>query len=292
MQPTYPSASIPRGVTSFSDYDACQGFTDEPVEDQDYQQDAQASSVYADSVVNYQYQNGAQPPHYWQAAPAVSSAPAHPQPLGMQHLHPQNMLWEDLSIPTSSVPSATESSHSPIYPPGPYTYMPMQNSASGRRSRSSEAISSPSPYLSSHLSLPQTPNMPVDGVLPASYLSFKPLILNFLQNLDSHREQLRLFKEALSLPLNPPAGPFVPQRMYMPHTNSDRRRYVEEIELQQPIYFWMESPVECGISLIDALHSRVRRLQQRDEPVFEGRGPSISVRIQVSILCFLGNHLF
>ncbi|KNZ75098.1 hypothetical protein J132_04582, partial [Termitomyces sp. J132] len=95
-----------------------------------------------------------------------------------------------------------------------------------------------------------------------------------------HREQLKLFKEALILPLSFTAGPFVPQKMYMPNTNSDRRRYVEEIDLQRPIYFWMESPDECGISLIDALHSRVRRLRQRDEPVFEGRGPSISVRIQ------------
>jgi hypothetical protein len=77
------------------------------------------------------------------------------------------------------------------------------------------------------------------------------------------------------------AGPFVPQRMYIPHTNSDRRRYVEEIDLQGPIYFWMQDPEECGIPLVDALHSRVRRLLHRDEPVFEGRGPSISVRIQV-----------
>jgi len=33
---------------------------------------------------------------------------------------------------------------------------------------------------------------------------------------------------------------------------------------------------------MDALHTRVRRLENRDETVFAGRGPSISVRIQVS----------
>ncbi|KAF9462936.1 hypothetical protein BDZ94DRAFT_1282779 [Collybia nuda] len=75
-------------------------------------------------------------------------------------------------------------------------------------------------------------------------------------------------------------GPFVPQQMYRPHTNSDRRRYVEEVDLEAPLYFWMENPTECGIPLIDALHSRVKHLRGREELVFEGRGPSISVRLQ------------
>lgn len=69
--------------------------------------------------------------------------------------------------------------------------------------------------------------------------------------------------------------------MYKPHTNSDRRRYVEEIELDAPIFFWMTGPEECGISLTDALHSRVKRLRDRDVPVFEGRGPSVSIRLEV-----------
>lgn len=72
--------------------------------------------------------------------------------------------------------------------------------------------------------------------------------------------------------------------MYKPHTNSDRRRYVEEVDLEAPIYFWAEGPQECGISLSDALHSRVRRLLYRDEPVFQGRGPSVSIRLEVG--CF------
>lgn len=98
----------------------------------------------------------------------------------------------------------------------------------------------------------------------------------------SYRDQAQFFREAVSLPMSPGAGDFVPQQMYRPHTNSDRRRYVEEVQLEPPIYFWMENPSECGIPLIDALHSRVRRLENRDETVFAGRGPSISVRIQVS----------
>lgn len=99
--------------------------------------------------------------------------------------------------------------------------------------------------------------------------------------MDGYREQLRLFRDALQLPMASLAGPFIPQKIYVPHTNSDRRRYVEEIELQPPIYFWMQNPEECGIPLTDALHCRARRMRLRDDPVFEGRGPSISVRIQV-----------
>lgn len=81
-----------------------------------------------------------------------------------------------------------------------------------------------------------------------------------------------------------PVGPFIPQQMYRPHTNSDRRRYVEEVDLEAPLHFWMENPTECGIPLIDALHSRVKHLRGREELVFEGRGPSISVRLQVNSL--------
>jgi hypothetical protein len=87
--------------------------------------------------------------------------------------------------------------------------------------------------------------------------------------------------------MSPGTGDFVPQQMYRPHTNSDRRRYVEAVQLEEPIYFWMESPSECGIPLTDALHSRVRRLRNRDETFFAGRGPSISVRIQVSYVSSL-----
>jgi hypothetical protein len=101
------------------------------------------------------------------------------------------------------------------------------------------------------------------------------------QPLYTHRDQLQFFKDALSLPSAGVSGPFVPQLMYKPHTNSDRRRYVEEVDMEAPIHFWVENPSECGIPLSDALHSRVRRLLKRDETVFEGRGPSVSIRLEV-----------
>ena len=72
--------------------------------------------------------------------------------------------------------------------------------------------------------------------------------------------------------------------MYQPHTNSDRRRYVEEVNLEEPIYFWAKDSQELGIPLSEALHFRVNQLRMGNEPVFEGRGPSVSIRLEVSFL--------
>lgn len=74
----------------------------------------------------------------------------------------------------------------------------------------------------------------------------------------------------------------VPQKRYKPHTSSDRRRYVDEVNLEPSIHFYMQKPDEEGISLKDAMHGRFVRLVSRDEPMFQERGPSISVRINVS----------
>lgn len=76
-----------------------------------------------------------------------------------------------------------------------------------------------------------------------------------------------------------PRGPMVPQKRYKPHTSSDRRRYVDEVNLEQSIAFFMQKPDEAGIPLKDAMHGRFARLVARDEPMFQERGPSISVRI-------------
>ena len=89
-----------------------------------------------------------------------------------------------------------------------------------------------------------------------------------------------MFREALSLPMDG-AGPFVPQHMYKPHTTSDRKRYVEEVPLEYPLYFYSDA-MRCGISLKDALHSRTKKLANREQVVFEGRGPSVSIRLEVS----------
>ena len=77
-------------------------------------------------------------------------------------------------------------------------------------------------------------------------------------------------------------GPMVPQKRYKPHTSSDRRRYVDEVNLEQSISFFMQRPDEEGIPLRDAMHGRFARLLSREELMFKERGPSISVRINVS----------
>ncbi|KAI0270123.1 hypothetical protein BGY98DRAFT_1011770 [Russula aff. rugulosa BPL654] len=71
----------------------------------------------------------------------------------------------------------------------------------------------------------------------------------------------------------------VPQKRFKPPTSSDRRRYVEEVQLEPSICFYMSKPDEEGITLRDALHGRFARLVGRDEPMFQERGPSLSVRL-------------
>ena len=71
--------------------------------------------------------------------------------------------------------------------------------------------------------------------------------------------------------------------MYKPHTQSDRRRYVEEVELEPPIMFYLQGPGECGIPLRDALTGKYIRLVGRDDAMFRERGPSVSIRLKVAI---------
>ena len=66
--------------------------------------------------------------------------------------------------------------------------------------------------------------------------------------------------------------------MYKPQTGSDR---LEEVRLSQPIIFEVEHPNEWGIALDDALSSRTRRLLDKDALMFEGCGPSVSIRLEV-----------
>ncbi len=87
------------------------------------------------------------------------------------------------------------------------------------------------------------------------------------------------------------AGPFpgvaqnlIPQRVYRPHTQSDRRRYVEEVDLEAPIMFYLTHPDGLGISCRDALNCKFARLAGRDDQMFIQRGPSVSIRLMVRAL--------
>jgi hypothetical protein len=75
--------------------------------------------------------------------------------------------------------------------------------------------------------------------------------------------------------------------VYKPHTSSDHRRYVEEVILDPPIIFEVKDPSEWGIALDDALKFNSKRLVDKEALMFEGRGPSLSIRLEV---CFLASH--
>lgn len=76
---------------------------------------------------------------------------------------------------------------------------------------------------------------------------------------------------------------FVPQRMYQPHMTSDRRHYAKEVRLSPPIIFEVEHPAEWGIALDDALKLRNQRLLDKNASMFEGFGPSVSIRLEVCL---------
>ncbi|KAH6903486.1 hypothetical protein BKA70DRAFT_1301127 [Coprinopsis sp. MPI-PUGE-AT-0042] len=53
----------------------------------------------------------------------------------------------------------------------------------------------------------------------------------------SFREPYLCFTKATTLPAESWRGPFIPQYLYRPHTSSNRKRYVEEVTLSNPLYF-------------------------------------------------------
>ncbi|KAH9852059.1 hypothetical protein C2E23DRAFT_860094 [Lenzites betulinus] len=78
---------------------------------------------------------------------------------------------------------------------------------------------------------------------------------------------------------HPFGGELVPQQDYRPHTQSDRRRYVDQVDLDAPIFFFTQNPAALGIPLKDAITSRFMQLVDRDDPMLKDRGPSVSIRL-------------
>lgn len=82
----------------------------------------------------------------------------------------------------------------------------------------------------------------------------------------------------------PDAHLLIPQSHYLPHTQSDRRHYVDEVELKEPIMFYMHNPDGLGIPCRDALNVKFARLAGRDDTIFVNCGLSVSIRLMVSIM--------
>ncbi|KDQ61577.1 hypothetical protein JAAARDRAFT_123166 [Jaapia argillacea MUCL 33604] len=68
----------------------------------------------------------------------------------------------------------------------------------------------------------------------------------------------------------------VPQKMYRPQTSSDRRRYIDEVRFDPPIYFGRDQL--HGVPLNEILNGN-GQIYNGSEEVFKNCGPSISIRI-------------
>ncbi|KAI8974560.1 hypothetical protein BD414DRAFT_424197 [Trametes punicea] len=135
-----------------------------------------------------------------------------------------------------------------------------------------------SPYGTPYLHQPS--NIPIS---PSSALTITPHVLDehFCSPIQQANTQ-RVLEIAQQYP-HPFGAELVPQPDYKPHTQSDRRRYVEQVELDPPVLFEMQNSnglrVGLGIPIEDAVRDRFMYLVGRDDPMFEGRGPSVSIRI-------------
>ncbi|KAK0488902.1 hypothetical protein IW261DRAFT_1442193 [Armillaria novae-zelandiae] len=205
--------------------------------------------------------------------------------------------WPNTVAPSSATTSDVQPYSAPPYPPNEYYMYPFPYSGSsspsagvGQDHANVIASETAHPIYPRHASPSTAHNSPLPstshgGIIASPLSNSTPLphdaSSSQLEKVTyTHREQAHFFREAVLIGQSPAGHPFVPQIMYKPHTSSDRRRYVEEVNLDPPIYFWVQDPSECGLALSDALHSRVRRLIDRDEPMFKDRGPSVSVRIE------------
>jgi len=141
-------------------------------------------------------------------------------------------------------------------------------------------------HLTGSSGTPSTFNTPVHSIRQISPFTSSPTSplpqLNDLQTSPTSTNNVQLTVWDLARTYPNTRGIPVPQKMYKPHTQSDRRRYVEEVELEQPIMFYLQGPGECGIPLRDALTGKYIRLVGRDDPMFRERGPSVSIRLRVS----------
>ena len=80
---------------------------------------------------------------------------------------------------------------------------------------------------------------------------------------------------------HPHGGPFIPQMTYGPYAANNRRVYVDDVQLEAHIMFFSTNPTGCGILLKDAISSRFSILEARDDAMFQGKGPSVSIRLNV-----------
>ncbi|KAG0709198.1 hypothetical protein DFH29DRAFT_993362 [Suillus ampliporus] len=73
---------------------------------------------------------------------------------------------------------------------------------------------------------------------------------------------------------------YIPQLIYQPYTEADRVRYIEKVDLKEPIVFMTAHPDQWGIALDDAIKAKMKNLLDKDDSMLEDCGPSVSIRLQ------------
>ncbi|KAG2053708.1 hypothetical protein BDR06DRAFT_969883 [Suillus hirtellus] len=95
------------------------------------------------------------------------------------------------------------------------------------------------------------------------------------QRVDDSEQDLQL----AIVPVETATCACIPQRLYQPRGETEREKYVQAANLSSPILFCAEKSHELGVALEEILKNS-RCLSDRDDPVFEGGGRSISVRLE------------
>jgi hypothetical protein len=134
---------------------------------------------------------------------------------------------------------------------------------------------------------PATSYAPTPAVLRSNQSLIPPVYQQRPSSSNSQQQQQQYFKEVPADPRNKGmtfSGPFVRQRMYKPHTSADKKRYVEDVQLDVPLLFEVIGQEQLGLPLTEAMQPRGTRLTGGEGLVFEDKGPSVSIRIEVSKL--------
>ncbi|KAM5530228.1 hypothetical protein V8D89_016116 [Ganoderma adspersum] len=226
------------------------------------------------------------------ASPAPSLANLHDS---YYHQNPGPMFTTPNSVARAVPRIHVETEMRPFSPASPsydhhspYNHSPQGRSPSSMFSHSyphsspssigsAPPVTPESPYTSISPHTPYIPHLSVSPISP--YVATQPPAFDPKDSLITMPREVGSVLEIANAAGYHHGGPFIPQKTYRPHTISDRRRYVDEVELEAPIMFFSNKPTGCGIPLRDALSSRFSTLEGRDDAMFQGRGPSVSIRL-------------
>ncbi|KAG8220889.1 hypothetical protein J3R82DRAFT_2388 [Butyriboletus roseoflavus] len=188
-------------------------------------------------------------------------------------LSPCQINDSENSTASSTSFKVLETPYFELYPSfQPSIHVPLPGSASSESRLLMPDVGKLSPLPVSPLSL-YSPNFEGDTLeAPASPLPVEPHVVT--QVLMPH---ILEWKRVIMLC---GTNDFVPQTVYQPYTEADRKRYIRDVELKETIFFHTDDSSELGVSLDDALKQKLGHLNGKDHRMFNDCGPSVSIRIQ------------